>query len=58
MKLSTEAKLHEERRLRILIEREFIELKEKYDALVTKHSDRHDLDADMIRNQMLRTYRL
>ena len=58
MKLSTKASLQEERRLRILIEREFNELKEKYDALVTKHSDRHDLDADMIRNQMLRTYRL
>jgi hypothetical protein len=56
--MTLEAKLHEERRLRILIEREFNELKEKYDILVTKHSDRHDPDADMIRTQMLRSYRL
>ena len=54
MKLSTEAKLHEERRLRILIEREFIELKEKYDILVSKtNSTKDNPDSDY-----LRTYRL
>jgi hypothetical protein len=56
--MTLEQELQEERRLRILIEREYHELKAKYDILVTKQTDRHDPDADMIRNQMLRSYRL
>jgi len=53
MKLSTEAKLHEERRLRILIEREFIELKEKYDILVSKTTTKDNPDSNYHRTHRL-----
>jgi ribosomal protein S13 len=56
--MTLEAKLQEERRIRILVEREFAELREKYDILVAKHNIKNNPDADMIRNQMLRSYRL
>jgi hypothetical protein len=54
MKLSTEATLQEERRLRIQVEKEFSELIEKYDILVSKtNSTKDNPDSDY-----LRTYRL
>ena len=54
MKLSTKASLQEERRIRIQVEKEFSELREKYDILVSKTNntkDNHNSD-------YLRTYRL
>lgn len=56
--MTLEQKLNEERRVRIAIEREYQELKAKYDTLLSKSSTPSNPDADMIRTQHLRSYRL
>ncbi len=57
--MTLEQKLHEERRLRITIEREYHDLKAKYDILSAKiGNSQNNPDADIVRNQMLRSYRL
>ena len=57
--MTLKQKLQEERRIRIAIEREYIELKEKYDRLVLKSGNTtNNPDADYLRNQRLRSYRL
>ena len=57
--MTLEQKLEQERRLRIAIEREYNDLKEKYDRLVsTSGNTANNPDADYLRNQRLRSYRL
>jgi hypothetical protein len=54
-----EQELQAERQMRIAVEREYSELKEKYDILlVTTNNTKSNPDADYIRNEHLRTYRL
>jgi len=57
--MTLEQKLQEERRIRIAIEREYSDLKEKYDQLVSESGNTSkNPDADYLRNQRLRSYRL
>jgi len=57
--MTLEQELQEERRLRILIEREYHELKAKYDMLTIADSNiKNNPDQDYIRTQHLRSYRL
>jgi len=57
--MTLKQKLQEERRIRIAIEREYSDLKEKYDQLVSESGNTSkNPDADYLRNQRLRSYRL